>query len=250
MNSTIKQVKHKQKDRERILVERFISNPILPDPVVGIDEGEEPPDFGITMLSGKEVSIEVTELYDQHLKQRYEFQDKIISLAEEKFLERYGVFLRVLITFSNVPMKGRSGRLDGLVNMIFDYVETIYLNNRYLEFRVSTRDEKPVNKYIKSISINNDMPFSAWQSFSGFKVDYVDPSWIVERIRRKEKGLMQYSHVRDENWLLLVAGFGSKDSAFRFENLMEAPLVTQFDKIFILEYFVNQIHLVETLKPQ
>ena len=237
----------RQKDRELKITERFISNERITTPIIHIKEGGEPPDLEIALLGDKKISIELSELYDQKLKQRQEFQNKIIALAEHKFLEIHGIYLRVYITFSNEPMRGALNALDSFVELIFDFVEKVYLHNCHLEFRIGTLNSKPPNRYIKRITIDNDITFSNWQSFSAFKVDYINPDLVLNRVKRKEKGLKNYKGQYEENWLLLVANFGSKASAFRYEQVLSQPLNTKFDRVYIYEYFQDIVHEIKLL---
>lgn len=229
-----------KKNTERYILEKFVSNKSLKLPVISIKDWETP-DFIIKTPTNK-ISIELTSLFDPDLKEKESFQNSIIEKAEKIFEKTFSDKLRVLITFSKNPIKCSKSKMDKYAFEIFEIVRNIYLNNKEYEFSISNSNRyEPINEYIDKLHIDNTFDFSNWQSFGAFIVDYVDFNLLKGVIINKEKKIKKYSEKFDENWLVMVANFGTKSSARRFDYINYEDLKSAFNRIFVYKYFENNI---------
>ncbi|WP_142683032.1 hypothetical protein [Chitinophaga polysaccharea] len=229
-----------KKDLEYHLLRTFISNESLQLRVKSI-ESTETPDFIVRELT-RDISIEVTRLIHPHLIQVEAFQENLVESAYRKFKEKYSAKLRVLVNFSNVPIKCKKSEIGMYVDQLHDLVEGIYLPNRKYSFNISSRGRcRPINHFIDSISVSNDLDFENWQPFGAYLVKDVDVDWIKRAIQEKEKNIKRYPTKFDENWLLLVANFGHKSSTHGFGYLEQEKFASQFDKIYLYKYMDNII---------
>lgn len=228
------------KNSERHIVEKFISNISVKLPAYSI-KNNETPDFIIKTLSG-DLSIELTSLIVKSLKARESFQDLMIAKAADLFEKKYEEKLNVFITFSENSVKCSKSKIDLYTNEIFELIEKIYLNNRDYEFTISSwKNYEPINDYIKEIHVDNLDNYANWQSFGAFVVDEIDIDLLKTVISKKEKNIPKYKDTFDKNWLVMVANFGTKSSAhdFRFGNY--ETINSDFDKIFVYKYFEDTV---------
>jgi len=204
-------------------------------------EESETPDFIVESLD-KKISIELTRFITPELKQGEEFRTKIVEMAEQMFLEKYDCNLRVFVTFSEAPIKCKTNEIRRYAYEIVGVVEHVYQANKEFEFKVSSRhSRRPFNWFIDTISINNNMPFSNWQTMGAYKVDRVDFNQIVSIIERKQKNIIRYKQPFDENWLVIVSSLGSKSSTFDFAFVSYDPFNTDFERIFVYEYTQDKV---------
>ena len=232
-----------KKDLERRLLESFISNESLGLRVKSIEDSETP-DFIIDEMT-RIISIELTRLIHPKLIQIEAFHEKIVEAARLIFRERHNTNLRVLVNFCNTPIKCKASEFDSYVEQLCSLVETAYVNNKDFDFRLSSR-RRPVNHFIDSISISNDLYFENWQPFGAYRVDDVDTNWLKQRIKSKEDCISKYQRAFDEKWLLLVANFGHKSSTHGFDSLGASTFESSFDRIYLYTYMNNAITLLNS----
>jgi hypothetical protein len=224
-----------KKDMEYNILRKFISHEAHGLRIRNIEHSETP-DFILHELQ-KTISIELTELRHQKLKQQESFQKKIVEAAWHKFREKYNANIQVLINFSHVPIKANASEVQQYVNELHNLVERIWLNNRDYEFRLTNMGRsRKRNHWIDSISVNNVLDIEYWQPFGAFRVDRVDPLWIKKVIEGKEAKPDKYQKTFDERWLLMAANFGDKSSTHDVFFLDMADLRSKFDRVYIYKY--------------
>lgn len=227
-----------KKEFERHMLRRFISHESHGLRIKTIDDSETP-DFIIRELI-KDISIELTRLILPDLIEVERFQEKLVNIAWKKFRERYQDKLQVLVNFSSQGIQCATNDIDKYADELLQIVETIFLNNRKFEFRVSSIGmEKPINPFIDSIVISNDLDLDNWQPFGAFMVRPVNPNWIKKIISDKELKIKQYTEKFDENWLLLLANFGHESSTHEFDYLLLGNFQSFFDRIYLYKYMDN-----------
>ena len=197
-------------------------------------------------LDGKLVSVEHSRLINPKLQEVEKYRDKIIKSAQKIFEEKYKAQLYVLLTFKDIDLEGRK-KFDYYVNEIYSLIESIYLNNQLYEFSISSRNRYPSfeHSFLEHISVNNTLDINNWQHFGAYFVDWIDTQWLTTIIKKKELNISKYKKEFDQNWLLLVANFGSKASANRTDFIDYSFLNTRFDKVFIHHYMSNEIIVVK-----
>jgi hypothetical protein len=227
-----------KKEFERHMLQRFISHESHGLRVKTIDDSETP-DFIIRELT-KDISIELTRLILPDLMQVERFQDKLVRLAWGKFKGKYRDKLQVLVNFSNRIIQCSANEIDKYVDHLLQIVETIYLNNKRFEFRISSVGrEKPINSFIDSIAVSNDLYLDNWQPFGAFRVKPVNSDWVKKIITDKESKIELYPEKYDENWLLLLANFGHESSTHEFDYLILENFQSCFDRIYLYKYMDN-----------
>jgi hypothetical protein len=227
-----------KKDVEYNILRRFISHETHGLRIKDI-EPSETPDFILHELH-KTISVELTELRHQKLKQKESFQEKIVEAAWSKFRKKYNANIQVLVNFSDVPIKASANEVQRYVDELHDLVERIWLNNRDYEFRLTNMGRsRKRDHWIDSISVNNVVDLEYWQPFGAFKVGRADPSWIKKVIEGKEAKLANYQKSFDERWLLMVANFGDRSSTHDIFFLETGDLQTKFDRVYLYKYMDN-----------
>lgn len=232
-----------KKDAENRILERFVSCKSLGKIITAI-EPSETPDFILKTFEGK-ISVELTNVMNPRLKQREAAQKRIIDDALTAFKKSRNDILKVYVDFTSEPLSYDNQFLNALSDELFQFVIGICEKNEGLEFRISTRNWPQFHKYFKSISVSNSLNFENWQPFGAYRVPYVEESWFRSRIEDKEQKIAHYSEDFDENWLLLNCDFGHKSSAFRFEQLEHDYANSEFDRIFIYQYFSNTVTILK-----
>jgi hypothetical protein len=228
----------RKKEFELHMLRCFISHDTHGLRVKTIDGGETP-DFIVKELK-KDISIEITRLILPDLMQEERFQEKLVNLSWKKFKEKYPDKLQVLVNFSNNVIKCTANEVGNYVNQLLEVVEPVFLANRKFEFRVSSIGrERPINTFVESIVISNDLDLDNWQPFGAFKVNPIDSKWVQEVINSKESKIAQYTEKCDENWLLLLANFGHESSTHEFDYLILPGFESLFDRIYIYKYMDN-----------
>lgn len=234
----------KKKQIERYQLEKFISNESLEFLVYNI-ENSETPDF-IVNINKKIISIEHTRLIVPELQKIESYRDKIIKNAQKKFEAKYSDKLYTLITFKNIQLKSGKKEEEKYTNEVFNLIEEIYLKNRQFEFRIkSDRNRESISETIEYFSVNNTENFSHWQHFGAYKVDWIDMNWLQNVISKKENNILKYAKEYEENWLLMVANFGTKASANRTDLTDFSVIKSKFDKIYIHNHIADEVTIVK-----
>lgn len=226
--------KHK-KEFELHMLRRFISHESHGLRIKTIDESETP-DFIIRELN-MDISVELTRLILPDLMEEEKFQDKLVSLTWKNFKQKYPNKLQVLVNFSNNVIKCTANEIDKYVDQLFEIVENIFTANKRFEFRVSSvgRD-RPINKFIDSIVVSNDLDLDNWQPFGAYMVNPINKDWLMTIVLSKEKRISSYPVTFDQNWLLLLANFGHESSTHDFDYLKLNEFQTAFDRVYIYKY--------------
>lgn len=234
---------HAKKEREKAILSRFISNPALGMIISGI-EPMDPPDFKIHRYTGdgfQDIGIELTTVTNPDLKAIEATQDKIVKDAYKLFKTEFEDVLRVFVDFKNVTLARDPISLDKLSQELFELVKRIIISNDGYEFHLVSKDLKFNHQAFERIVVSNELEFEDWRPFGAFKVPYVDQTWFAEKIRRKEEILKTYSDQFEENWLILLANFGYKSTAYQFPDLQKEFKSSAFDRIFIFNYMPDTV---------
>lgn len=228
-----------KKAREEYFLLKFFENKDVEIPIVTFDPMETP-DFAVKTLNSL-VSVEVTQIFNPSLKQMEESQNDIVRIAKEEFLKTRKDNLKVYVTFTGKPLQHNDNFKEKLANELLKFILLVCENNDGLDFRIATKDWPVFHEYFESITISNEFNFENWQPFGGYIVPKIDEQWFASKIEKKEKNIERYKVKRDEDWLLMVAGFGHKSSAFRFEWLENNYSNSKFERIYIFQYFENKV---------
>lgn len=229
-----------KKEIERDHLTRFISNEQLKFLVYGIEDSETP-DF-IVNIDKKLISIEHTRLINPELKEIEQYRERIIQNAREKFRNKYNTELYVLMTFNNIQLKSGKIAEEKYTDEVFRLIEKIYLCNKKFDFRIESPGHKTrVSELIESFSVDNTRRFENWQHFGAYLVEGVDLEWLQRIIAKKEKNIKKYTRDFHENWLLLVADFGTKSSAHRFDHIDFSEIKTEFDRVYIYNFMPDEV---------
>jgi hypothetical protein len=231
-----------KKQIERLHLEKFISNEKLALPVLHIQDLETP-DF-VLKMEERLVSVEHTRLLNPILQEKESYKDKIIKEAQRLFEGKYPEKLYALITFHNKELEPGKKKRDEYILHVFETIEKIYLHNQTFEFHLSSNDDYE-DDLIENIDLNNKYNFSHWQHFGAYVVDQIDADWFKGVIRNKEKNIRKYPKQFDENWLLLVADFGTQASTNSFYGFDFSEIESEFDKIYMYSYMPDSITVVK-----
>jgi hypothetical protein len=226
----------RKKEFELHMLRRFISHESHGLRIKTIEETETP-DFIIRELN-MDVSIELTRLILPDLMKEEKFQDKLVSMVWKKFKQKHPDKLQVLVNFSNNVIRCAANEIDNYVDQLLGIVESIFIPNKRFEFRVSSVGRaRPINNFIDSIVVSNDLYYDNWQPFGAYMVRPINKDWLKNIIIEKEKKIKTYKATFDQNWLLLLANFGHESSTHDFDYLKLNEFQTDFDRVYLYKYF-------------
>lgn len=233
----------RHKDLEEYYLSSFLSNELM-NHMVGsmIMLDNDPPD-SILQTDESKVSIEIGRVYNPKLKEQENIQNRVVKLALEKFNLRRRDTLRVFVQFSSKHLSPNYNFSEKLSDELSEYVERVCAKNEGHKFSISTLSHSCINDYFSRISLSNEYNYENWQPFGAYLVEYVDEVWFRKIIDKKEGKMKEIGYEKefDENWLLLVADFGHKSSAFRFDSLASDYNDSLFDKIYLYQKFSDKI---------
>lgn len=234
-----------QKLKERNVFDKFISE--LKLPLFGIDEGDEPPDFYINLLTGKNhnteksISIELTDLIDPRLKKQEAILQKVLKVASFKFKTLYPrTQLQVSVDFENFNLPKKKHEIELFADQIFNLVNRVYMNNYNFRFYINTKSNCEIPG-ISDISISNRLNHFIWQPYGAYQVPHIDVDWLLQRMNEKQEKIKNYKRNTDLKWLVMVSNYGQKSSSVEFRGLKIPIDEYDFDKIFIFEYMSKKI---------
>ena len=199
---------HRQKVRERFLLERFIDAAKLNAQII---EEREAPDF-IVRVDDALVGVEVTELFISHDRQCSTPQageaisSQIAVKAQRLYQAADGPPAHVTVCFG--PKKNlRDLNRDKTAQMLCDYVLTLNLS---LWQRINWRPEKLGDPLLNEFSFVHALgvpsfDMAHWAVARAGWVASLTPASLQDRIDAKVKRLPGYQVTIAENWLLIVA---------------------------------------------
>lgn len=232
----------KKKQAEKRLFTKFLSNQSLNHTVSSVCE-MDPPDFSFDLFENnefKEVSVELTRIFNPTLKKNEAAQEKIMMLANDKFKKTRddGLVVYVDFTLELLPLDNKS--LNLLANELFEFVNQIAERNEGLSYTVRSLDHPPFHKYFRTLTVSNEDEYENWQPFGAFMVPYIEENWFLEIVRAKEQKIINYPKKFDKKWIVLLSNFGHQSSSYQFSiaNTFEN---SPFDKIYIYQYFNDVI---------
>ncbi|CAM1346139.1 hypothetical protein [Tenacibaculum crassostreae] len=224
--SSYSKIEKKQKRKEIIDIGNFIH--YFDSSLVIEDALSESPDF---IVKQNELKIGI------------ELKDLIIRQNEK---EKEGI-LKSLFEQIKSELKSEEKSLCGLYRIeLID--ENLSLKKKHKEalkkeIIALIKGQQIEQKYVKAIK---KKPMSEISIYKGETtiVGNLKRKVVEEKIKTKEEKLKSYSSEKlDEIWLLLVIGGVEKSSDYSFfdSDITEKPFESNFDKIFIYDFFHREI---------
>ena len=173
-----------------------------------------------------------------------ELKDLVIRQNEK---EKEGI-LKSLFEQIKSELKSEEKSLCGLYRIeLID--ENLSLRKKYKEaFKKEIialiKGQQIEQKYVKAIQKSPMSKISIYKGETTI-VGNLERTVVEEKIKTKENKLKSYSNKNlDEIWLLLVIGGVEKSSDYSFFNskILEKPFVSNFDRIFIYNFFHREIN--------
>lgn len=236
-----------KKEREEFYLSKFVSNPAL-GMIISAIKPMDPPDFQISRFIDnqfQEIGVELTTVTNPNLKAIEATQDKIVRDAYQLYKNEFKDILRVFVHFRNTTLPGDPKLLNSLSQELFEMIREISIKNMGYEFHLRSNDLFFAHPFFEKIIVSNELDFEDWRPFGVFMVPYIDEIWFAEKISRKEEILKTYRDQFEENWLVLLANFGHRSTAFQFPNLKGDFNSSPFDKIFIYNYMPDTIKVIK-----
>lgn len=224
--SSQSKIEKKQKRKEIIDIGNFIH--YFDSSLIIEDALSESPDF---IIKQNELNIGV------------ELKDLVIRQNEK---EKEGI-LKSLFEQIKSELKSEEKSLFGLyrVELIDENLSLKKKNREALKKEIIAliKGQQIEQKYVKAIK---KRPMSEISIYKGETtiVGNLERKVVEEKIKTKENKLKSYSNENlDEIWLLLVIGGVEKSSDYSFfdSDITEKPFESNFDKIFIYDFFDRKI---------
>ena len=224
--SLLSKIEKKQKRKEIIDIGNFIH--YFDSSLIIEDALSESPDF---IIKQNELNIGV------------ELKDLVIRQNEK---EKEGI-LKSLFEQIKSELKSEEKSLCGLyrVELINENLSLKKKNREALKKEIIAliKGQQIEQKYVKAIK---KRPMSEISIYKGETtiVGNLERKVVEEKIKTKENKLKSYSNENlDEIWLLLVIGGVEKSSDYSFfdSDITEKPFESNFDKIFIYDFFDRKI---------
>ena len=224
--SSYSQIEKKQKRKEIIDIGNFI---YYFDSSIEIENAlSESPDF---IVKQNELNIGV------------ELKDLVIRQNEK---EKEGI-LKSLFEQIKTELKNEEKSLCGLyrIELIDENLSLKKKDKEALKKEIIAliKGQEIEQKYVKAIK---KRPMSEISIYKGETtiVGNLERTVVEEKIKTKENKLKSYSNENlDEIWLLLVIGGVEKSSDYSFfdSDIKEKPFKSNFDRIFIYDFFHREI---------
>ncbi len=220
-----------QKKKELIDLGKFIL--YFDQDVNIVDALCESPDFLISQ-DNKNIGIELTDL-----------------IIRENEKQKEGL-LKKLFTQIEIELRTESGEYNGIYRVNFiDNISFNQRNQNEIKSEIINLIKGKINSgnLIKKIRKKFHTDIYFYHSEASV-VGALDRITVENKIKKKENKLTTYSSERfKEIWLLLVIGGlqTSDDYSFIEEEVTNLPFKTNFDRIFILNFFKSNIFELKTI---
>ena len=192
----------------------------------------EKPDF-ILLKDNERIGIEHQIIVEPNAKRREGFIENIFCKAEEK-LEKDKELPNFLVNCEikkGVDFKQNQKR--ELIDKVVEVVKEFVLNDRIIENSLIEGISKPQLSHTNKAAVPN---FGAWYQKE------ITKELIIDAIRKKETKINSYKENRVKiQWLLIVIG-GLNESSYEMNENIELDLKTNFDKVYILEDFKEDLY--------
>ena len=203
---------------------------MLLDAGIQIDKLFEAPDFVLKFHSGKKVGLEHRTIIDGKAKSREGFFEDIFSVAESELQNNLELPNFFVSCHLNPYLSFMTNQKRNLIQIIISVVREYILTGILLDNPLIDKISKIPDSYT-SINV-----VGAWW------VNYITTDLITEAIRQKEEKIRIYrENSVNIQWLLIVIGQLGK-SSFNIKKDLELDFKTEFDKVFILEDFYNNLY--------
>jgi hypothetical protein len=233
-------VQHRQKHRERFLLERFLENAGL---LAEILEEREAPDF-IIRSEGRSIGVELTEMFISHgttdnPKQAQEsVSTRIVSQAREIYVGSGGQPAHVSIGFApgrDLRKLNRGRTASDLAS----FVRSLGLTDgQYIQWRPETI-ESPLPaeiSFVHALGVPN-VRMAHWTVPRAGWVAPVTVEALQARVDEKVKRLRNYRDTVSENWLVIFADATKPSGLFDAQSFLEARKVASpFSRTFFYGY--------------
>ncbi len=239
----------RKKQRERILLERFLQTAGLQ---AEIEKERECPDF-LVRFESRLIGIEVTELFvkpDQKSKENLELVEapplqaqeaistKIVARAQELYQKSHAPPVGVSVCFGlgcDLPRNERERTAGGLASFIQGLNLAVGQPFDWWPEKDSGSVPPKVFSFIHALGVPNRRQAHWTVARAGWVVP-LNESALRVRIDEKAKRLADYQLVVDENWLLIVADRTNPSQMFD-GSVLNAGLVTSpFSRSFFFGY--------------
>lgn len=240
-----------KKQNERFLLDRFLElQGISPARIQPLD----PPDFLID-LEGREVGIELTELFIRSDKSRAHHQptndlllqeiesitDGIVSKARKIYFDAGNPPVLLTLFFSDrITLDKKNG--DQIAKLIACQIQSMSLTNSQVADWRSSDDENEEHPLSESVVLMHalgvpERRFARWTVARPGLVASLTPKHLQEVIDKKAKKISVYKKIEEEIWLLIVADRTRPSQ--RFSAAPDFPLdsvSSPFTKTFYYDY--------------
>ena len=218
--------KNQQKILELCHLGKFI---ILSEKKLKIKELTEKPDFLLTH-GQNHIGLEHQVIVDFKAKKREGFFEDIFKKAEERLrsvpdLPNFlaNCYIRPYIEY---PTSQKENLVTIVETVVHEYVVNGYLMDNPIIDEISKMPHSQIN-----ITPN----LGAW-----WEKD-ISAEEIIRAVKKKEQKIMSYKEKGfSEQWLLMVIG-STGESSYEMDEHLEIQLETEFDRVFILEDFKNNL---------
>lgn len=198
-----------------------------------ISKVNEKPDFILT--NGTElVGLEHQILVDSKSKEREGIFKTIFDLAELELKRDNSLpnFLAncYIVPYANFKLTEKKELVATIVRLVKKYVLTDVLEENQIIERISKMPHSGINIYEN---------LGAW-----WQKDLTNEI-LSKAVKKKEKLLSNYKeNSTEKQWLLIVIG-GNGDSSYLIDRSMKYDLESEFDKVFVLEDFNNNLYEIK-----
>lgn len=218
--------KNQQKILELCHVGKFL---MFFDNKIQIDKLQEKPDFILKGEYGK-IGLEHQILVDSKPKEREGFFENIFSAAEKELKSDIDL-PNFLVTCYLVPyVNFKINEKENLIKIIVQVVREFILTERIIK-----------NPIIDQIFMTDHSQKSLNVNLGAWWVKDVTEELILNAVQKKEKKLSVYKENSGEvQWLIIVIG-STGESSYNLYNPFKMEIKTEFDKVYILEDFNNNL---------
>lgn len=200
----------------------------------------ESPDFVISH-NGISYGLEHVSIVNDKLSPKFNSIKSLFQDAEDVFRKRYpGNNLLANIYLKSNDFSFKKVDADNLKSQISDFMYNRYI----LKNEVSTPD------FIESVSISPHSRVAFVYNPGAHYVEQINTTSIIKLIEKKEAKINEYikNSGIDKQWLLMMIGTVDLDSYDFGDMPLEMDVVSDFNRIFIMEDYSSRIIEIKTKK--
>lgn len=250
----MKPLRRPQKEKEKILFEKFIELIRIKTSNV---EQPSPPNPDITFETDeKKIGVEISEIYSDkigkvkgsQLRQHESLREKVLELAIRQVEKSIPWPFELHVTYNNKDITNEEVKplAQTIAYIVLEQLDNVKPTSEFKIIKYDNTDYK-INLNKISIYVHENLDKHYYMPVAAGRVPHLKTNNLVNAIAKKERKIEGYTMNCDLVWLLLIE-LGSLASSFDdVEKALNKIYQSNFDRIFLLRTMRNELLEVQTV---